>query len=372
MWTLVGVAAAAAAARAVALTVFVSASSETSVLGYRDYLAFEDTQTRSARLEEIDRSLAERLAPFDGQFYLDIARRGYRRSEQWPHGNFAFLPLYPTLLWVCGGGRGAGLVIAVLLQIAMSAVACVGLWIMAERIDVPPWAPVGLILAWPAGLFGVLIYTESVFFLLSILAPLLLADGRERAAGIVGFLAGMTRTQGILVSVLFLSAASERGRSDVPRRSARLLCLTPIAGFLSYLLLLGLTVGSPLAAFEIQAAWGRGVHPAGLFEALLQVTTLQGLAPDLFATILGLLLLPVMFLRLPLPLALYGAGSILLPLSTGTPLSMCRFLSVAFPLFLAIASLLRRRPWTLGALVLAGAISQGWFARRLAAWTFCG
>jgi hypothetical protein len=40
-----------------------------------------DPSARQSRLEEIESSFVERLAPLDGQYYLDIAAHGYRKFE---------------------------------------------------------------------------------------------------------------------------------------------------------------------------------------------------------------------------------------------------------------------------------------------------
>ncbi len=407
---LVRVALAALALRALALLAYLLASSRTSIAGYSGTVPVKEAQTRSERLGEIDRDLFERLAPFDGQFYLDIAREGYRRYEVWPGGNYAFLPLYPLLLYALGGAGRWSVLAAAVLQILLCAGTAVGLWLLAARLHIRPWGPVALFLAWPTSVFQVVAYPESLFVFLSVFAALFRAWGCERSMAVSGFLAGMTRTQGILVSFLLLPSASIAGRSgsgevcpsvgeglllkgssSVSHAAARLggflrrtravlkshwssyiLGLCPIAGYAAYVLLAGLSAGSAAAAFEIQGAWGRRAGFGGFLESLRRMFALEGFPPDVVSAWLGLLLLPLLFRRLPVPMALYGTGSVLLPLATGTPMSMGRFLSVSFPFFLAVGASLGERPRVLGAFVVAGACGQLWLLRRLAAWQFSG
>src|SRR5262249_14682825 len=59
-------------------------------------------QPLEERSENIQCSFWQRLAPYDGQWYLDIAANGYRsltkaETMTWrlPPGNYAFFPLLP-------------------------------------------------------------------------------------------------------------------------------------------------------------------------------------------------------------------------------------------------------------------------------------
>lgn len=363
------VALAALGAKGLCLTLFLLASSDARIEEYREFLALRAGETRGARLEAIQAAATERLAPFDGQFYLDITWRGYRRFDDWPHGNFAFFPLYPSLLFVLDALGGPTILIAALVHLMLSAASCVCLWVLAERLGTPPWIPVALILAWPGGAFHVLVYNESLFLFVSTLTAALSLHGRHRIAGAAGLLAGLTRPQGVLVSLLLLPLVRARPVIE-PRRW--LVALTPVAGLLFFMLVLELQVGSPLAFLEVQESWGRSPAPFAVALAFHRAMALEGLLPDCLTAIGGILMIPVLFWRLPLPLALFGAASVLMPLSTGTPLSMCRFLSVAFPLFLALGSLLSRRPGVAAGVILLEAVVQAWFIQRLAHWEFAG
>lgn len=412
--------------RALTLAAYLLASRHTSVLGYAGTLPVGAGESRPERLREIEGDLLERLAPYDGQFYLDIARRGYRRYEEWPWGNYAFLPLYPAALVALGGAGRGSVLMAVGLQVLLAGCAAAALWALAKRVGAPAWGAVTLYLAWPTSAFQVVAYPESLFLVLSLGATLFRLEGHERAAAAAGFLAGLTRTQGVLVGFLLLprslwgsrvgggrcrregTLSAERSGTEslLGRMRPRLpsVCprlpgvrswlrsfarkaatagsrrirpsdaapLAPVFGYLGYLFLVAFAVGSPGGAFEIQRNWGRAVGPGGVFRAVGEILRCEGFRPDLVAAALGLGLLPVFFRRLPLPLALYGAGSVLLPLATGTTTSMGRFLSVAFPVYLALADVFRGRPRALGAVVLFLAALQVWFLRRLAAWEFVG
>jgi hypothetical protein len=140
----------------------------------------------------------------------------------------------------------------------------------------------------------------------------------------------------------------------------------------TFSLVLGIKIGSPLGFLGIQSHWAREFSPAHLLGEVLSPWSYKGPPLDYVAFILGVGLTPWLWRRLPPPLALYGTLSVLLPLSTGTMLSLGRFLSVSFPHFLCLAKLLEGRRVATG-LVLAGFIVlQCLMARGLVGWYFVG
>jgi hypothetical protein len=63
--------------------------------GEKGFLFLKRDQERAERVLEIEASFIERLSPYDGQFYRDIAARGYRSPASFSFPRFA-------------GGAGAG------------------------------------------------------------------------------------------------------------------------------------------------------------------------------------------------------------------------------------------------------------------------
>jgi hypothetical protein len=167
-----------------------------------------------------------------------------------------------------------------------------------------------------------------------------------------------------------------RGKEQLSRSallSRALLVLCPLSGLLAMGLVSEIVTDSPAAFLSIQNRWGRSLSPLGIFEAIASAWSYGGPKGDLLGLIFGVLLLPVIWLRLPRSLALYGTGMLLLPLATGSLLSLGRFLSVSIPHFLALACLLGGRHLALRGAVLGGfALLQCALASGLVAWYLVG
>lgn len=130
--------------------------------------------------------------------------------------------------------------------------------------------------------------------------------------------------------------------------------------------------GSPTAFLGIQSRWGRSYDAGGVFSAISSAWGYGGPRFDVLGLVFGLGLLPFLWRILPRSLAAYGTATVLLPLSTGSILSMGRFLSMSVPHFLCLAILLgRSRPVTF-AVVAAMIVLQILIAKGLVAWGFVG
>lgn len=344
-------------------------------------------QSMEERMAVVEASFFERLAPYDGQWYLDIAERGYRnfskvetRNGRLPPGNYAFFPLLPALIRGARAALGsAGLPVAVLSAGALSALGALVVWMLARRLGQSPVLPVVLLVAFPTAVFQVVLYTEGPFLLLSALALLGALERRTALAAAAGALAGLARPQGALLALpifveLVLPSLGGRERLSAARRLGRLAAaLAPFSGFLALGLVSASLTGSPRAFLDVQAHWGRSPGAVGFLEAFRSAFAYSGPPADLFGLAFALGLLPVLWRRLPGSLALYGTALVALPLSTGSLLSVGRFASVSIPHFLALGGLLERAPGAVrGGTVGAFALAQVLVASGLVAWYLVG
>jgi hypothetical protein len=348
------------------------------------FLSVEQGQERRERVDAIERSFWQRLGPFDGQWYLDIARNGYRRlgtsggtPTRLPEGNYAFFPLLPTLLRGLGTIAPGGVEMLAAFSLALAgALGAWVAWLLARELGLRPWTATALLLAYPAAAFGFVLYTEALFLALSALA-LRSALRRDRAAcALLGALCGLCRPQGVLLALPFaweLVRSAWKGREG-PRGLLTSLAVTatPLSGFAAMAMVSWNVAGSPSAFLSVQSAWGRSLGGGRLLDALRDIPGYTGPPLDLLGLALGLGLLPVLWRRLPRSLALYGLGAVLLPLATGSILSLGRFLSVSVPHFLALGSLLEARPRCFAATVLVFVVLQVLVAKGLTGWNFVG
>ena len=352
------------------------------------------------------------LARWDSVWYLRIADSGYggNASLRSAHGPLlahdsapraAFFPLYPLLVrgvgTAVGGSHAALLVAAYLVSLAAFIAALVLLHRLTElELGRRLARPVLLLLAvFPAAVYFGAPYSESLFLLLAVGAFYAARTGRWAWAGACAGLASGTRSAGLLLLLpLALIWWSSR-----PRRAsdAAWLLLAPL-GIVAYAAWLGLVEGDALRFLDVQEAWSREltVPLAGAWDGLVAaVDGVRQLASGsrspvyfevaagdpfriaainviLFATLVFAVVACVGVLRrLPRPYGVWVAASLVLPLSfpvTPQPLmSLPRFVSVLFPIFMWLAIVCEERRMT-DLVAAASAVGLGLFTAQYASW----
>jgi hypothetical protein len=306
---------------------------------------------------------------YDSGWYYQIARHGYRFVAGGPSvgvgkaGKVAFFPLYPLLMRYAARLFGpaesdiylGGIFVA---WIAF-ALAMVALFYLA-RLDLPDdraERAVWLAAFFPFAFFFGLVYTESLFLLLTVLSFYGFRTRRWWLGGAAGALATATRVNGILMlpalAWIAWRAAPPTGRDRV-RAAAGLLCVP--AGVGAYSLFVYRLSGHP---FEWAASISRwGYHPGGApWTAPLQLVTrllthpYAYLAGDRMAPydtlygvtgILFLLAVPVVWRRFGAGYGLFMLANLWLPLSSGVFEGVGRYCAVLFPCFIWLASVRSR------------------------------
>jgi hypothetical protein len=337
------------------------------------------------------------LARWDSVWYLRIADSGYGDSP----ARAAFFPLYPLLVrsvgTLFGGSNGALLAAAYLVSLAAFLAALVLLHRLTELELGRRVARSTLVLlaVFPAAVYFGAPYSESLFLLLAVGAFYAARTDRWAWAGACAGLASASRSAGILLLLpLALIWWSAR-----PRRwaDAAWLLLAP-AGITAYAAWLGLVEGDALRFLDVQAAWSRelAVPLAGAWDGLVAaVDGVRQLASGsrtpvyfevaagdpfriaainimLFATLVfALVACAGVLRRLPRPYGVWVAASLVLPLTfpvTPQPLmSLPRFISVLFPVFMWLAIACEERRVT-DLVVGASALGLGLFTAQYASW----
>jgi hypothetical protein len=337
------------------------------------------------------------LARWDSVWYLTIADSGYGGST----ARAAFFPLYPLLVravgTVFGGSHAALLVAAFLVSLAAFVAALVLLYRLTElELGRRLARPTLLLLAvFPAAVYFGAPYSESLFLLLAVGAFYAARTGRWAWAGACAGLASATRSAGLLLLIpLVLIWWSGR-----PRRAgdAAWLLLAPL-GIAAYAAWLGLAEGDALRFLDVQEAWSRHlvVPLAGAWDGLVAAfdgvrqlasgsrtpVYFEQAAGDpfriaainvmLFATLVFAVVACVgVFRRLPRAYGAWVAASLVLPLTfpvTPQPLmSLPRFVSVLFPVFMWLAVLCEERRVT-DVVMACSAVGLGLFTSQYASW----
>ncbi len=304
---------------------------------------------------------------WDVVHYVHIAFYGYRVVQ-----DTGFFPLWPLILhgvgWLLGGNNPISYIIAGLLVANICFYfALVFLYrLVSEEFEQSTARRALYYFAFsPFAFFFFLGYTESLFVMLCIATFLLLRYESRWAwlcAGLLGFLATMTRSSGLALAVPFLVIGLRDGlrlhfeRASFPRWWSLLLRLAPVllipVALGIYMLYLWSTKGDPLAFSSQEAAvWNRHLSlPWQGIVASLQLmfdprsnvwTRTQNLLDTLF-TILPLAILFIGWRRIPLHYILFCLALALIALSFPIyyiePLtSLPRYLLVAFPVTILCA-----------------------------------
>ena len=344
-------------------------------------------------------------ARWDATWYMDIARDGYRYDSRLGPGEqqpIVFFPLYPMLMRTLAAfttpDRGATTTYDQYTEIRRVHLAWSGLVLSlfafaGALVVVYRWAElhagadaaagtVVLLSTYPFAVYFSAPYTESVFLLLGATACYAFEKGRLPLAGAAGVLAGLTRPNGVMLSLVLgmLALAPVRGRERgwVRRTGLGLLAAAmPAAGLLLYCAYIYRLTGNPFAWVQAQAAWGRDVgatsaHYAWIWQTIADEGVLSYVraapteAVQVAAVLFSLALVWPVWRRVGPAYAVFILANLVPPLIKGGVLSLGRFTATLFPLFLALALLVpaeRRASW-----IIAFAMGQGLIAAVFFTW----
>ena len=294
---------------------------------------------------------------WDAEHYLDIATDGYSGTEM------AFFPLYPMLIRAVGALTGNHLIAGLLISNIASFFGLLFFYKLVEHQYDRAVAhrATFYISIFPTAVFFSAVYSESLFFALTVASFYYIRERRWISAGVLGFCAALTRVEGVLLAVPFLIEwlATVFGSGRPPAAALRALAKYPISGVLrpfmglalvplgliAYMTYLWVLRGDPLYFSHVQAHWGRHlalpwesvVHSVKLMAQGHAEQTIANSALEVAFTALMLGVLIAGFWRLRPSYSVYMALSILVPMSTSSLMSMPRFALVLFPMFVMFA-----------------------------------
>ena len=343
-------------------------------------------------------------ARWDATWYIEIARVGYHDPNRRPGGQqpIVFFPAYPmmmrTLASITTPDRAANVGYEEYLEIRRVHLAWCGVVIsllafVAALVVVYRWAEsragtdaavgtVVLLSTYPFAVFYSAPYTESLFLLATAGACYAFEQGRLPVAATAALLAGLTRPNGMMLTVPLAVLSLGEIRSWEPGWIKRLIprvlvVAMPVAGTLIYTGFIKTLTGDPFAWIRAQAAWGRRgdatilqyqwafrtVQDEGI---LAYVRAVPAEAFQLVAVVFAFALVWPVWRRVGAAYALFILANLVPPLIQGGLLSLGRFTATLFPLFLALAVLVpaeRRGNW-----VIVFSIAQGLIAAVFFSW----
>ena len=298
-------------------------------------------------------------ARWDAAHYIALARLGYSAENPSHDSGLGFLPLYSLLM------RGlvaisrvdrtdaayavAGIVIANLcFLIAVTLFAKLSGRILSGHTAV---YPVMLLCLMPYSFFLNAAYSESLFLVIVLSSLLLALDGRWLPAGAVAALATLTRLAGLALAPALLWGAWKDGV-----RGWRLIAtgLLPFAGFASYCLYTAIWHDDVLAYFTAQQNWGGWDEHVRFYAELFFRHPKEALTGDprhliimmnLTLGIVFLALLPLVWKRLPPPIAMFTIVTVIAHLAA-TWVSLGRYLLPSIGIYLVLGAILASPRWS--------------------------
>jgi mannosyltransferase PIG-V len=357
-----------------------------------------ELQSHSEQPNLLDPTFAGQVA-WDSEFYISIAAVGYDdpnvRTMRPDDGsarlslNYAFMPLYPTLMRVVAAPLGAfglnSIATAVIAGVAISLLsalaAMVALFSLARRYV---GASGGIraatyLVAFPTGFFLAQVYTEALFLALALGCLALLAERRILPAAGLAVLAVWTRPIGIALIIPIALAVIEpiwrerRTGGTATTRSSRDLVIGAgaiAAPLVAYAIWALSPLGSRFAVVEreyfgqqllaVGPSWSAWTSIlGGLGHASTRTQIYYGL--EISAIALAVVA-TVWALRRAPGIALFGLVALLVPLSGGAPQSIIRYVLAVPAVFLLLARLGEHpafdRAWLIASTLVMGFLAM--------------
>lgn len=304
----------------------------------------QDTNVRLLTEGSIDH-LKSRILANDASWYLSISTSGYeeRQFDASRAANWAFFPLFPWL-WKSLLSLGADAAWSgFLLSNVLFLLGLIQLhrWVQTIRdTDVADRA-VLVIALFPTAYFFSLPWSESLFLFLASSTLISLQQKQLSRASIWNALLSACRPTGLFYSALLWWENREGHR--LPPFRIWLFAVLGTLGLLVFMSVLHLRTGNALAFVDIQAAWGRdGGSLTKHFRRWVMDPLLLAEPWNLrwlnnTALLLGLAASAWLWRQKLRGFAILSFLCIFMPWSTGTLVSMSRYLLTIPPLFLAFA-----------------------------------
>ncbi len=335
---------------------------------------------------------------WDGVWYIKIATSGYADGD----GSTAFFPLYPMLLRYVGVILHGNLLITGIVISLLCYAGSVWLLWRLVRLDfdeaLASRAVIYLAIG-PLSFFLQAVYTESLFLLLTLACFVFAREGRWRLAGVMGLLATLTRSTGVLLLIPMAYYYYEKRGWKLRKTDSHVAnMLMVVEGLLVWMTYLALAFGKPFSFSTAQQQWERHFGAPNYTVTKAVAATVWGMrkvisaeyyrwlweAPrpgseysNLATNVLNLAFLIAAALllwygarRLPRAYSWYALASLAYPLffpSKFVPLmSYPRFTLTIFPLYVALALYTKDRPRAHKTVVIVGVVALIVFTGKFA------
>jgi Gpi18-like mannosyltransferase len=279
---------------------------------------------------------------WDSNWYQDLVKKGYERNANDTLSNLVFFPLYPLLMKVVSIFTMGNLVLAGwIVSSLFLLLSCVLLFKFVKKFhkEADPIQAVFLLLIFPTAFFLNAVYTESLFLFLSLATFYFAFEKKYFWAGVVGFLASLTRVSGILLflPILLQFIITEGYDFRVLKKSWPLMFI-PL-GTALFFIYHWIYFGDPFLFFRIESAWGRSFSLNTDHFILFSRASVANFSLDIFYLLFGIFIISHLLKLKKYPYALYVASTIGVAVASGTLMSIGRYVLVLFPIYIVGASI---------------------------------
>lgn len=276
---------------------------------------------------------------WDSFWYLKIAKEGYQ-YEAGKLSSIAFFPLYPMLIWLTSfillSPNFAGWIISCVSLIA----AGIFLFKLVNEFHpkISPLEPVVLLLIFPTAFFLTSVYTESLFLALSVAFFYYLFKKQFFTAAILLSLACACRVNGLFLFIPFIYEFFKTyGLKKFINPQLGAFFIAPL-GIISFMLYQQINFGDPLSFLKAQMEWGRRFTLNYEHFQFQTASSYANFSTDLLFLAIGLISSLILLRKVRASYGLYVLTTTLGAFSTGTLMSIGRFILILFPIFILVAS----------------------------------
>lgn len=277
---------------------------------------------------------------WDCKWYTDIVQNGYQ-YQKGQLSNVVFFPLYPLLVKIGSFFTLSNITLAGWL---VSGLALYGAAIYLYKLvrqfhpSIDPWQPVLFLLIFPTAFFLNAVYTESLFLFLTVACFYYTLRKNYLLAALFGAMATLTRLTGFILffPLVYEYLQSQNFKFKITKEILPVVMI-PFAALI-FPLYHWYQFGDFLLFLKVQDGWGRSFAFNTDHFQLTTPAAITNFVLDLSFIILILIAIGLVFKKLRVSYGLFMIAAIAIPLSTGTLMSINRYILPLFPLFILFSS----------------------------------
>jgi len=283
-------------------------------------------------------------ARWDSFWYLDIAQKGYSFKGKEKLSNIVFFPLYPFLIKITSFLIGGNFILAGwMLSLIFLLLALFYLFKLVKEFhqEINPYLVIIFLLIFPTAFFLNAVYAESLFLFLSLVAFYYGLKKKFFWAGLFGFFASLTRITGILLFVpLFWEYLKSYNFNLIRSFNLKILSIffIPLGTFIFFLYHY-FRFGDFFLFFKVEYWWGRIFKLNQAHFLLFSRPAIVNFCLDIFFVVFIITIIYFVFKNLRVSYGLYMLVTTVIALSTGTLMSIGRYILVLFPIYILGASI---------------------------------